>query len=354
MATLYVASTERLAGKTAFCAGLARLLGHAAKKVGYMKPVSSNLLPHSEPADEDVLFLKKVLDLPDPLESMAPAVVHSGLLGSPASDAVCRGLRQRIGDAQARISEGRDVVLAEGAGNLREGMLVDLGPAQVADLLRSAVVLVVKHESDQQLLEDSLAGRVRFADRLAGVVLNSVPRPRLDFAEEVAKPALEGRGIAVLGVLPLERHLQSITVQEIAEALCGQVIGESQLDELVEHVMVGAMSAGTALSHFRLKPNKAVITGWDRIDVQYAALETSTKCLILTGGQEAPEGVRRRAEELGVPLVLVRQDTMAAAQGIEHAFGRTRCHHDRKVDLVEQMLAERLDLGRVTAALDAG
>lgn len=354
MATLYVASTEHLAGKTALCAGLARLLGRAGKRVGYMKPVSSGPVPDSRSADEDVLFLKGVLGMPDPLEIVAPVVVHSGMLGSLPSDAQCRELRRRIEDAHARVSEGRDVILAEGAGNLREGMLVDLWPAQVADLLRSPVVLVVKHESDQQLLEDSLAGRVRFGDRLVGVVLNCIPRSRLDFAEEVAKPALEGRGIVVLGVLPLERHLQSVTVHEIAESLAGQVMCCADwLDELVEHVMVGAMGAGTALSHFRLKPNKAVVTGWDRIDVQYAALETSTKCLILTGGQEASAGVRGRAEELGVPLILARQDTMAAVQAIEHAFGGTRCHHVKKLDRFEQMLVERLDLGRMTAALDS-
>jgi BioD-like phosphotransacetylase family protein len=40
--------------------------------------------------------------------------------------------------------------------------------------------------------------------------------------------------------------------------------------------MVGAMSAENALSYFRRKAHKVVITGGDRPDIQLAALETST------------------------------------------------------------------------------
>ena len=38
-------------------------------------------------------------------------------------------------------------------------------------------------------------------------------------------------------------------------------------------MLVGAMSVESALSYFRRKPNKAVITGGDRADIQLAALE---------------------------------------------------------------------------------
>lgn len=49
---------------------------------------------------------------------------------------------------------------------------------------------------------------------------------------------------------------------------------------MVEHLMIGAMDVDSALTYFRRKPNKAVITGGDRPDIQLAALETSTKCTI--------------------------------------------------------------------------
>lgn len=352
MAILYVASTQPLAGKSAFCVGLARRMRDAGRRIGYMKPVSSDAHLAPGEIDEDAQFFKKALDLPDALKDMVPVSLRPGmleelLLGEGGTD-----FAEELRTAYARVAAGRDLVLLEGGSNLREGALVELAPPQVSDLLGAHEVLVIKYESDQQLLDDALIGRARFGSSFIGAVLNSVPRPQMRFAEEVAKPALEKRGIPVLAVLPQERLLQSVTVAELATSLSGEILCcRDKTDELVEHVMVGAMSAASALSYFRLKPNKAVITGWDRSDIQYAALETSTKCLILTGNMEPAGGIRARAQEVGVPLILARQDTMAAAETVERAFGKTRCHHAKKIERFEEMLVDRLDLERLGAAL---
>ena len=66
--------------------------------------------------------------------------------------------------------------------------------------------------------------------------------------------------------LPEERLLSSVSVQELVEQLHGEVICcEEETDELVEYLMVGAMTADSAITYFRERPNKAVITaiiGW--------------------------------------------------------------------------------------------
>jgi BioD-like phosphotransacetylase family protein len=58
------------------------------------------------------------------------------------------------------------------------------------------------------------------------------------------------------------------------------------MDAVVENLTVGAMTAEAALRRMRKQRNKAVITGGDRTDIQLAALETSTSCLVLTGNLE--------------------------------------------------------------------
>jgi BioD-like phosphotransacetylase family protein len=115
--------------------------------------------------------------------------------------------------------------------------------------------------------------------------------------------------------------------------------------------MVGAMSVESALAYFRRKPNKAVITGGDRPDIQLAALETSTKCLILTGNLQPNPIIVRRAEDVGVPMVLVRQDTLTTVEKIERFFGKTRFHQEKKVERFEEMLADRFDFARLYQAL---
>ena len=114
---------------------------------------------------------------------------------------------------------------------------------------------------------------------------------------------------------------------EIVDALGGTVLSaEDHLDDRVETFMVGAMGQDKALRFFRRKARKAVITGGDRADVQLAALETNTSALVLTGNFPPSSIVLARAEELGVPMVLVDMDTLTAVEHMEQLLGRVRLH----------------------------
>ena len=122
-------------------------------------------------------------------------------------------------------------------------------------------------------------------------------------------------------------------------------------DELVEHMLVGAMSVESALSYFRRKPNKAVITGGDRADIQLAALETSTRCLILTGNIYPSPAVINRAEELCVPVLLTRLDTLATIEIIENFFGKSRFQQPQKVERFSELMGEHFDFAGLYKAL---
>jgi len=177
-----------------------------------------------------------------------------------------------------------------------------------------------------------------------GVVINRVPRYRMRFVEETVRPYLQKRGIKVYGVLPEERLLQAVSVREIAARLDGEVLCASEaVDELVENLMVGAMGVDSALSYFRRLPNKAVITGGDRPDVQLAAMETSTRCIVLTGNLRPNPIILSRAEEIGVPMILVKPDTLTTVEAISGFFGRTRFHQAKKVERFRELLGERFD-----------
>jgi acetyltransferase len=150
----------------------------------------------------------------------------------------------------------------------------------------------------------------------------------------------------------LERVLSSVSVAELSEGLAGQVLCcPKGMEELVEHVLVGAMSADTALVYFRRKPNKAVVTGGDRTDIQLAALETSTRCLILTGNIRPTPQVMMRAEDQDVPVILTRHDTMTTVGLMEPYFGASRFHQSRKIQRLEGLLEEHMDFEGIYRAL---
>jgi hypothetical protein len=157
---------------------------------------------------------------------------------------------------------------------------------------------------------------------------------------------------AVLGILPEERLLSSVSVRELVEQLGGETLCcQEGLDDLVEYLMVGAMTAETAITYFRGRPNKAVITGGDRTDVMFAALETSTQCLILTGNRVPIPEVLARAREVRVPIVVVKPDTLSTVRSAERIFGRTFVRQPRKISHFSTILQERFDFAQLYGML---
>lgn len=352
MATLYITSTATFSGKSALCVGLGRRLQEDGHSIGYMKPVSAGDRLADGLVDEDARFFKHTFDLPDSLDDMAPISIAPSTVECILSGEEDTDFPAKLMSAFARVASGRDVVVLEGGSNLREGYLIGLPATKVAELLNARELVVVKFSDDLQVLDDALTAKDQLNESLVGVVLNSIPRQRMPFVQEMVKPALEARGVPVLAVLPQERLLLSISVGELAEFLSGQILCcEDRAGELVEHLMVGAMNVDSALSYFRRKPNKAVITGGDRPDIQLAALETSTKCLVLTGNLQPSPIILGRAVDVGVPMILVRQDTLSAVETIERFFGKTRFHQEKKVLRFQEMLADRFDFDRLYAGL---
>jgi uncharacterized protein len=351
MTNLYVTSAETFSGKSALCIGLGAHFRTDGLKVGYMKPVNVNCsLREGLPYDDDVAFAKQVFELPEPLSLLAPvgltpAKLEQQLHG-PETD-----YASRFAEAFAKVSNGRDVVVLEGGRSWREGYITGLSSKRVVEMAQARVLIVLKYE--HTLLADrALAAQDYYGAALMGVVINETPRTALEEAKCVVQPYLERHQLPVLGILPKDPMLAAPTVAELAEGLRAEVLcAADRMGELVEHMLVGAMSAEAALTHFRRQAHKAVITGGDRADIQLAALDTSTRCLILTGNLYPSPVVLNRADELGVPVLLADMDTLTAVDIVEGYVGRGRVQQAQKIDRFGALLAEHMDFTALYAGL---
>jgi hypothetical protein len=348
---VYVTSAEAFSGKSSLCVGLGLRLRRDGFNVGYMKPISSTAKRIKGRAiDEDVEVIKELFQLEEDSETLAPVCLDPLTLES-----ILKGeridVKQRIKKAYEQASKDKDVMLLGGGASLTDGALVGLPSQKVAELLGAWELVIIRYEDDLSLNSLLLRQEV-FGESMLGAVLNTVPKRRLEYVRRTVRPFLEDRGIKVYAVLPEERILLSMSVGELAEVLGGRILNSPEkADELVEHLMIGAMSVDSALSYFRRKPHKAVITGGDRPDIQLAALETSTKCLILTGNLYPNAVILARAEELGVPMILVGQDTLTAVEIIERYFGKTRFHQKKKIERFEKLLEKHFDFEGLYKAL---
>jgi BioD-like phosphotransacetylase family protein len=344
MITLYVASSEPYAGKTLTCLVLGMRWQRQGHRVGYMKPLG--LMPvvvGDEVTDEDACFAAEHLGLKSPLSQLCPIVF------SPETCHLAPEQAQgKVMQAFSSCSAGTDIMLVGGSGSLlSRGAMLGLDGASVAQMLDAKVLLVGRCQSFVDA-DSIIASHEALGERLLGVFLNLVPQRELNRTWDDVVPCLEARGMTVLGVLPQDPVLQSVSVRELTEAIGADLLcGSEATEELVENFVVGAMSVERALRYFRRTPRKCVITGGDRSDVQLAALETPTRCLILTGDLRPSHTVLARAAELHVPVLLVRGDTLTTVTAIEELLGKLRVREPRKIEHALEQFESSLDLAKL-------
>jgi len=150
----------------------------------------------------------------------------------------------------------------------------------------------------------------------------------------------------VLGVIPENRLLLAITVGELAESIQGKILNNAEKSaELVENYMLGAMVVDSGLDYFGRKDNKAAIVRQDRPDMQLAALETSTQCLVLTGSSEPPiYNVLQKAEARGIPIIATETGAKEIVAGLEDVITGVRLNQEKKLSRLADVVKQNLDI----------
>ena len=355
---LLIGSCEPFSGKSAVVLGLAQQLRRRDVAFSFGKPLATCLDPEEihQPGDPlldaDVRFIGATVGLE------ASQLIPSLAVLEPASAAqrLLSGDLGPVGGVQtlkASLQEdGRGLVILEGAGRLSEGWLFGLGLVPLARALEAVVVLVHPWQ-DSRDVEPLLEAQGQLGPLLAGVVINGVPPDALASVKQDLTPALERIGLPVLGVMPRSPLLRSVTVEELSRRLQARVLcSRERLDLLVETLSIGAMNVNSAMEFFRRRRNMAVVTGADRTDIQLAALEASTQCLILTGVGEPLPQLLNRAEELEVPVLKVDHDTLTTVEVVEAAIGHVRLHEAVKATYAMRLVEENCHFERLFERLE--
>ncbi len=269
---LFVGSTAAYSGKSAIILGLASHLKHQGMAVAYGKPLGACMGGDclADGSDPDVKFIGDWLGLTD--ECKLPTIAR--LDPETVMGAIDETTRVNYPAKLAAYQQqcGAQLKILEGPGDLQEGQLFQLSLAEMATKLDAAILLLVRYDS--AVVVDTVLGAQRLlGNRLIGVVFNDVPADERATVTDHVVPYLEHHHIPVLGILPANRILRSISVSDLVHQLDAQILCcEERLDLLVEEIAIGAMNVNSALKYFRKSEHKAVITGGDRTDIQQAAL----------------------------------------------------------------------------------
>ncbi len=343
MIPIFIISNRAFTGKNFFALGLALTLKERGFKVGYIRPLGRIPIKKGEEIfDEEAVFIKELLGLEEPLSVISPFVFTYEIQYRLFEGADLK-VKERVLNSFSKQSN-KDFVLVVGPNNIFEGFALGIDSISLLKETDGRVI-AIQHWDSELAMDDVFGIRHLTLDKFIGAVINKVPPEQFLHVKEKVIPFMEGKGIKVLGVFKKDKFLEAVTVRRLMEAVNGGLVCcENKLDEFVENLSIGAMDPETAISYFLRIPNKAVITGIHRTDIQIVAMETSTKCLILTGGMHANETVTGIARAKGIPIIVTPLDTFTAVDRMEKLMGKAVIREKDKAIRAKEVVSTEFDI----------
>ena len=357
---VFIAATRQNDGKTTVSLGLIAALQQRYPRVGYIKPVGQRFVEIAEQKiDEDILLMDSVYQLNCPLVDMSPIAVEPDFTRKYLQSSNNDALVAKIQNAFDRVAWEKDFVLCEGSGHAGVGSVFDLSNAQVARILGAKVIIVTQggigRPIDEVALNQALFEKAGV--EIIGVIINKVIRTKLDYVSDFARRGFKRKGLELLGVLPHERILPKPTMELIRDELKAEVLSApGHLRNLVEDVVIGAMSSQNAMSYF--KPGVLLITPGDREDIivtAWTALaaqgEEPLAGIVLTGNLRPNPSVLKVIRTMPIPVLLTAQDSYEVASTVHDLTVKTRPADAEKILVIRDLIAKNVDLQKILESL---
>ncbi|MEN6423201.1 MAG: DRTGG domain-containing protein [Smithella sp.] len=344
MKTIVVSSIRSNAGKTSIIAGTISLLKD--KKFAYAKPLGDRLIYRKKRSwDYDASLLVNLLerkgDMENRFQQITLGFVHSRLKYMYDQEGIKNALTGIVTD----IGNGNDVLFIESGKDLAYGSYLNLDALSVAKYVNGTLVIVVSGDSDS-VLDD-----IKFIEKymkikdtnFGGVIINKIND--VEEFQDYCAPSIKEMGIEIIGVIPYSAQLTYFTLDFLAEKLLARVIaGECNLKNIVKNIVIETSSAvAVDAQPLPLKPglregDQLMITGGDRSDVILAALERDTAGIIITGDIVPHQNIISRANERGIPILLVGTDTFKTARIIDDTEALLRKDDKEKIGLLSELI----------------
>lgn len=357
---VFIAATRQNDGKTTTSLGLLSALQNIYPRIGYIKPVGQRFVEIEEQKiDEDTVLMDRIYKLNCPLVDMSPIAVEPDFTRKYLQSSNNEALVKKIQKAFDRVAWEKDFVLCEGSGHAGVGSVFDLSNAQVAKILHAKVIIVSRGGIGKPIDEVALNQALfeKEGVEIIGVILNKVMPEKIDYITEFARRGLKRKGLELLGVVPHQQILSSPTMELIADDLHAEVLNKNtQINNLVEDVVVGAMGAHNAMRFFQ--KGVLVITPGDREDIILAAAATiPDDCgdciagLVLTGNLRPSPEVMKVIHTMPFPVLLARDDSYEVASAVHDLIVKTRPDDKEKISVIRDMIARNVDLRKILESI---
>ncbi len=342
---MIVSSIEGYSGKSAIIIALGLILRERGYRVGYFKPIGFGSFIDGKVVDEDALNTARALKVEEPIDVVCPIVLDKPYMEFVLSSNATV-IRRKIVESYEVIKSDKDVVLIEGSIHYQAYRSLSLCDISMCSILNERDLMVVRY-TDDTVIDRLIFAKSAFGHKLRYAIFNQVYGYKKSYISSLCAKILEKIGLEVIGIIPRDSKLLGIYVDEIADILNARYLVRAD-GVMVERFLIGAMSPQSALDYFRRCESCAVITGGDRTDLINLALEIpNIRCLILTGNMEPPSVLIGKAEERGIPVLIVEYDTLTTFERIQRIVGRIRVRGDEKIERMKDLITKNVDIEKL-------
>jgi phosphate acetyltransferase len=353
--SVYVASPEGLTGKSAVALGLLDALTREVGAVGVFRPLTAA----GSGGDDIDLIVDLLINQPGISQTYDEAIGVTYEAARQNADEALHVIVERFGQLTDRF----EVILVVGSDYTDVATGTELSfNAKIAANLGSPVVLVVhgRERSAEQIraAADSAMAELRANHaQTVAVIANRVDHD----AADAIRQALADLEAVVTAAIPENSLLSAPTFRALVEAADGELVLGSQtwMDREALGVIVAAMSLPHVLD--RLVPDVAVIAASDRTDLlpglmlaHQSGTFPALAGILLTGGYEMPETIRRLSEgvQQHLPIALTELGTFTTAERVMRVRGPITKDSSRKIETAHRAFAEQVDQAALLAAID--
>jgi phosphate acetyltransferase len=359
--TVFIASAEPYSGKSLVTLGLVNMLLSKAQKVGYFKPVV-NAGPEDR-RDAHIDTVLRYFQLPAAYED---TFAFTGQEVLQLMETERQGeLIDTIIHRYKQLEDAHDFIVVEGTDFVGQGTAFEFDlNVTIAKNLGVPVLLVVSGEgkTTAQIISSTLTALRGFEARevpVLTVVANKVRPEQVADVQQLLRAQLPPE--TGLSVIPEDKALLNPTMQEIHEALGGQLLfGQELLSSPVDNFVTGAMQVPNFLNY--LKPNVVIVTPGDRGDIVICAVQANMSAsypkvagVVLTAGWQPEEPILRLLRGLqGVmPILAVETGTFETSARLAAVKSRISADNPKKVQLAIQTFERYVDVPALDRQLAA-
>jgi len=339
---VYIATMENGSGKSIVTLGLMRMLLGKVAKVGYFKPIISDLNEGERDNHIHTALTHFNLDISYEQSYSFTKSEVLNLINEDKIDLVFDSIIEKY----KAIEENYDFVLVEGTDFSGEGTATELDiNKEIAKNLGIPVIIIEsgRGKTMKEFVNNLLSAYHLFEERdvkVLAVIANKVKLKNLEWVQNELYRELPKN--VIVNAIPRIDLLSNPTMNEVIHELDAEVLfGQGdELSNQVAHYLVGAMQ----LHHYlpRLKENTLVITPGDRSDLIMGALQANISFnypmiagIVLTGGLKPEKPILELVEGLSrkIPILSVQEDTYSIAKAVGKINSKVCAQNQQKISL---------------------